>query len=155
MSRINHVESVFHQFGERMGMGPLVLDSTDRVSLVFDGVLVTFAYSNEPIELIWIYIDLGSVPEEGVAALQTLLTIGFDSWAHNIMTIGLDDEGQNAVGYTSIAVSMLELPLLEEMVSRMLQAASLIRSSVEEAAFEEAQAVVHTDGQAEANWAKA
>lgn len=139
MSRYNYVIEVLEELGTEMGMGRLEFDDTSRLSLVFDGVLVTLAYTTEPIELVWIYVDLGEVPAEGIVVFQQLLQVGFEAWAQNVMTIGLDDEGKNAIGYTSIPVTVLELPMLKEMLSRMLQATFLIREHLAQVAFEESQ----------------
>lgn len=139
MSRYNYVADVFAELGQSMGMPPLVLDDTDRVSLVFDGVLVTFAYTSEPVELVWLYIDLGEVADDDVPVLQRLLQLGFDCWTRSVMTIGMDDAGRNAVGYTAIPVSALSLTSLKDVLSSLLQAAFLIREHLTEVAFEAVQ----------------
>jgi hypothetical protein len=139
MPRYNYVQSVLEELGAEMGLGSIKLDDTNRLSLVFDGVLVTFAYTTEPVELVWIYVDLGEIPQGGVAVPQRALQIGFECWAHNVMTIGLDDEGARAVGYSSIPVTVLALPLLKEMLDRILQATALVREQLAQTAFDEAQ----------------
>ncbi|MCD0457860.1 type III secretion system chaperone [Roseiconus lacunae] len=139
MSRINHVANVFADLGREMNMGPLKLDDTDRLSLLFDGVLVTFSYSTEPMELIWIYVDLGEIPSGGVLAMQRLLACAFESWMTSIMTIGMDDDGRNAVGFTSIPVSTLSVQAVRETVGAMLRAAAKTSDAIAAAAFEQVQ----------------
>lgn len=139
MSRLGYVADVLKEFGNEIGMGDLALDETDRLSLTFDGVLVTLAYASEPIELIWIYVDLGEVPIEDVGVLQHLLKIGFECWAQNVMTIGLDDEARNAVGYSSIPVTLLDKRVLKELISRLLEATFLIREEIAQIAFDQLQ----------------
>ena len=139
MSRFNYVTEVLHELGASMGMGALDLDDTNRLSLVFDGVLVTFSYTADPVELVWIYVDLGDVPSGSVRVPREMLKVGFECWANNVMTIGMDDSATKAIGYSSIPVSVLELSVLKEMLSRMLQATFLIREHLARSAFEQDQ----------------
>lgn len=147
MSRYNYVNEVLQELGAEIGMEPLELDDTDRLSLVFDGVLVTFAYSSEPVELVWIYVDLGEVPPDSLQVPQQLLQVAFECWAHNVMTIGVDEEGKNAVGYSSIPVTVLDLPLLKEMLDRILQATTLVREHLARTTFDEGQQAPASIGQ--------
>lgn len=139
MSRYNYVTEVLQELGAELGIGPLKFDGTDRVSLVFDGILVTLAYSTEPVELVWIYVDLGEVPDDSLLVPQQMLQVAFECWSNNVMTIGLDDDGKNGVGYSSIPVAVLELPLLKDMIDKMLQAAALVREHLAKTAFAEVQ----------------
>lgn len=145
MSRHNFVAGVFRGLGDKLGIAPLELDDADRVSLLFDGVLVTFAYTTDPIELVWIYVDLGEVPPHGVIAPQRLLQLGFEFWAKNVMTIGMDEVGRNAIGYSSIPVSLVDVAVLQELLDHMLQAAFLIREQLASVEFDVSQ----TDGSAD------
>ena len=137
MSRYNYVTEVLRELGNDMGMGPLELDDTNRLSLVFDGVLVTLSYTTDPLELLWIYVDLGDVPPDNIHVPREMLKLGFECWGQNVMTIGLDEEGSKAIGYSSIPVTVLELPVLREMLSRMLQATFLVREHLAKAALDE------------------
>lgn len=139
MSRLGYVAEVLKEFGSEIGMGELALDETDRLSLVFDGVLVTLVYTEEPIELIWIYIDLGEVPADSIKVPQHLLKLGFECWAQNVMTIGLDDAGRNAVGYSSMPVTLFECKVLKEMLTRLLEATFIIKEELSKVAFDEQQ----------------
>lgn len=140
MSRFNYVTEVLHELGATMGMGPLELDDTNRLSLVFDGVLVTFSYTADPVELLWIYVDLGDVPAGNIRIPREMLKVGFECWANNVMTIGLDDAGNKAIGYSSIPVSVLEISVLQEMLSRILQTTFLVREHLARSMFDQEQA---------------
>lgn len=146
MSRYNFVASVFKELGQELGMGPLTLDETDRLSLVYDGVLVTFAYTSVPVELVWIYVDLGKVPPTGAVVPQRLLQLAFEYWAKSVMTIGMDDDGRDAVGFSSIPVSLLNLTVLQELLDHMLQATSVIREELARAEFGLPQISEATEG---------
>lgn len=136
MSRLQHVVKVLQDLGAEAGLPSLGLDQSDRASLLFDDIPVTFAYTAAPAELLWIYVDLGEVPAEGAAAPTWLLQLGLSTWAASVMTIGLDEEGRRALGYTPIAVAMLDLPRLKEVLTRLLAAARPIRERLALRQFE-------------------
>ena len=150
MSRYNYVTEVLKELGNDMGMGPLELDDTNRLSLVFDGVLVTLSYTTDPLELLWIYVDLGEVPADNIHVSREMLKLGFECWGQNVMTIGLDDDGNKAIGYSSIPVTVLELPVLREMLSRMLQATFVVREHLAKAALGDDQAETRQEAELEA-----
>jgi hypothetical protein len=127
MSRQALVEQVLQELAAETGVGELSLDASDRVTLVFDDIPVTFAYVTQPTELLWLYVDLGEVPADGTEAPVCLMQLALTTWVASVMTIGLDEEGKNAVGMTAIAVVMLKYPTLKEVVLRLIEAARPIR----------------------------
>ena len=130
MSRFDHVNAVLKELGSDMGMGALTLDSTDRLSLYFDDLLVTFAYGSEPVELLWIYVELASDVGHQSEILQRILQFGFEAWAQNVMTLGLDDNRNRLIGYTSIPVTVLDLTILSETITGILSASRNLRESL-------------------------
>jgi hypothetical protein len=136
MSRIKHVEQVLQELAAEAGLAQLRLDESDRASLLLDQIRVTFGYTAEPMELLWIWIDLGQIPAEGAAAPECLLRLGLMTWATSVMTIGLDEEGRRALGFTPIAVAMLDLARLKEVLARVLDAARAIRERLAAGRFE-------------------
>ena len=126
MSRINIAHTVVGELCERLGLGAKTLDSSGRLSLRFDDTPVAMTYAEEPLELLWLQVDLGPVPE-GAAALRFLLRLGFDCWGLNRMTIGVDDQGRNAWGFTCIPVARLSGESLEQTLSALLEVAIPIR----------------------------
>jgi hypothetical protein len=136
MSRVQHVEQVLQELAAEAGLASLSLDESDRASLLLDQIRVTFAYSAEPMELLWIWVDLGEIPTEGAAAPECLLRLGLMTWAASVMTIGLDEQGRRALGFTPIAVAMLDLARLKEALTRLLAAARPIRERLAAGRFE-------------------
>ena len=136
MSRLDHVANVLQELAAEAGLDRLALDATDRASLRFDGITVTFTYAAEPVELLWLHADLGPVPTDGDAAPAWLLRLGLMTWASSRMTIGLDQSGTRAVGATAVAVVMLDLATLKEVLARLLEAARPIRDGLAEHQFD-------------------
>jgi hypothetical protein len=138
MSRINLVSKVIGEFGQEIGMPDLALDAEDRVRLMFDETPVTFVYAAEPVELFWLYVDLGEMPANGDAdkAAECLLQLGFLCWAWNKMTIGLDEAGTRAIGFTVIPVALLELGVLKEVLEHLLDAALPVRERMARREFD-------------------
>jgi hypothetical protein len=136
MSRIDHVGAVLGELAAEAGLDGLALDESQRASLEFDGVTVTFAYGAEPAELLWLFIDLGEIPEDGEAAPHCLLRLGLATWAQSVMTLALDEAGTRALGYTVMAVSVLDLATLKEVLARLLEGAKPIRERLARRDFE-------------------
>lgn len=131
MSRLSYVETVLDELASEIGLKNMPLDSTGRVSVRFETVPITLAYSDQPVELLWLYADLGSLPEEGYEAPAFLLQLGFALWASNRMTVGLDEKGEVALGYTVIPVSALTFPLLRDVFKQLAETAKPIRERLE------------------------
>ncbi|MEM7026442.1 MAG: type III secretion system chaperone, partial [Pseudomonadota bacterium] len=75
MSRINLVDTVIGELCQSMGLGDRQLDDQGRLTLRFDHTPVTFSYRAEPLEMLWLHVDLGATPE-GRAAPYFLLRVG-------------------------------------------------------------------------------
>jgi hypothetical protein len=131
VSRSDHVASVLSALAGELGLPALALDDNDRATLAFDGMAVTFVYTTEPVELLWLYADLGEIPEDGDQAPAFLLQVGLGSWALNRMTIGLDDQGRKARGYTALPVSLLDASMLHKTLIALLEVALPLRQRLE------------------------
>ncbi|MEW4486713.1 CesT family type III secretion system chaperone [Thalassoglobus sp. JC818] len=126
-SRYDYVARILNELGDEMGMSSLRFDTTDRISLYFDDIHLTLAYGAEPVELLWIYVDLGNDIGDDPNLLQRVLQLGFETWTRSVMTIGLDDKKDQLIGYTSIPVTILDLNVLQETLSLVLQSARVVR----------------------------
>ena len=122
-----YVNSVLKELAGKLGLADLSLDERDRVSLTFEDTEVILAHTPEPLQLLWIYIDLGPIPETGDEAPAFLLRSGVATWALGHMTIGLDQSGRRAQGHTSIPVTLLDLPLLHKSLTTVLELAGPLR----------------------------
>lgn len=130
MSRINFIETVLSEACEAMGLGETAFDDQGRLTLRFHETPVTFAYAAEPIEMLWLHVELGAIPEEGANGPQFLLTLATDCWGLNRMSIGLAEDGRSAWGYTGIAAFQLTRELLEQTLRNLLEVAMPIRERI-------------------------
>lgn len=132
MTRHAHAARIVAELGESMGMSGLSLDEGGAVSLAFDELPVTIAYAAEPVELLWLMADLGAVPDgvDGKDALKGLLQVGLASWATNRMTVGLDESGRRAVGFTAIPITHLNAELLQEVLGALIDIAQPVRAQL-------------------------
>lgn len=128
MSRFDHVNRVLSEVARALGVQDVALGEDDCATLAFDEMEVDFLYTTEPLELLWLYADLGEIPAEGDAAPVLLLQVGFGSWALCRMTIGLDDQGRRARGFAAIPVSLLDPPMLEKTLAGLLEVALPLRA---------------------------
>ena len=131
MSRRHYVEETIQTFGAGLEIPDLSLDDSDRASFSSDGIHVTFSYATEPVETLWIFVDLGEIPENDVNLLSGLLQASYAMWTSNLMTIGINDSGERALGYTSIPVISLNFSNLFKLVEKLLEAAKELRSRIE------------------------
>jgi hypothetical protein len=135
VSRSDHVASVLSALAGELGLPALALDDNDRATLAFDGMAVTFVYTTEPVELLWLYADLGEIPADGDQAPAFLLQVGLGSWALNRMTIGLDDQGRKVRGYTALPVSLLDPGMLHKTLIGLLEVALPLRQRLADQDF--------------------
>jgi hypothetical protein len=136
MSRQHLVAQTIGELGTQLGIPDLALDDSSRVSLTVDGIRVTLNYAIEPIELLWLFVDLGEIADESTEVLEGLLQLGFLTWSSNSMTVGLDEDGKRALGYSSVPVVNLSLDTLVGQLNEMLRGAAAIRERIERNDFE-------------------
>jgi len=129
MSRESFVAGIVSELGAAIGLPDLALDETGRVSLLLDGVPLTLTYETDPLELLWLLVDLGEVDTERAGPLRALLQMGFLTWSANRLTIGLTDDGR-VVGHTVVPVVNLDRFLLEEVLRHVLETAKAVRERV-------------------------
>jgi hypothetical protein len=127
MSRADYVASVLNEEAAALGLARIALDGGDRATLTFNQLEVTFAYTPEPVELLWLYVELGSIPEASDEARAFLLQVGIGSWAFGRMTVGLAPDGRAAQGFTSIPVATLDQALLDRTLTALLELALPLR----------------------------
>ncbi|MEM7023321.1 MAG: type III secretion system chaperone [Pseudomonadota bacterium] len=126
MSRAHHVNDVLRNFGNEVGL-EVELGKDDRTSLRFDDVLVTFAYRQQPIEMLWIYADLGPIPKNGTMVPSLLLELNLHCWLGSVMTISTDRSGTRAVGHNMMPLPTLDAASFKAVLKAMLDATVQIR----------------------------
>lgn len=136
MSRQEFVEQTISELGTKLRIPKLALDSTGRASFSRDGIHMTISYLDQPIEIVWLFVDLGEVGVSQVDVLEGLLQMGFLTWSSNCMTIGIDKSGERAIGHSNIPVVYLNGERLHQVVEGMLEAAVTIRDRIKQRDFE-------------------
>jgi hypothetical protein len=127
MSRRDYVSRVIDELGRSMGLSDLSLDERGRVTLLFDDAPVTFSYSEEPAELLWLFVELADIDPERKEPLEALLQLGLLTWSWSRMTIGASEDGRKAMGHTAIPVVNLDLVTLKDALRPFLDSAMSIR----------------------------
>lgn len=123
MTRLQHVAAVLSELGTDLGLPAITLDDSDRATLAFDDIKVTFAYDAAPVELLSLYAEIGEFEAVDDPAAAFLLEVGFGSWASGRMAIGLDDAGQTVLGHLSIPVILLDGSTLKRTLMGLLEVA--------------------------------
>lgn len=136
MSRSGHVATVLDDLAASLGLSGIRLDEGDRATLTFDETPVTFAYTAEPIELLWLHVELGEIPADGDEAPLFLLKLARSTWALGQMTIGLDQSGRQILGHTSIPVALLDTDTLRQTLTAVLQLAVPLRARLAEGRYD-------------------
>ena len=136
MSRADFIAGVLSELCAKMGLGETGPDAQGRLTLTFGETPVTFSSSADPVELVWIHADLGEIPGEGTEAPTFLLRLAFDCWGLNRMTIGLDDSGRRAWGYTCLPAAHLSADSLEQSLNGLLEVAMPLRERLARGAFD-------------------
>ncbi len=123
MSRFDLAASIVSEFCADMGLDGIRPNADGRLTLDFGDVPVTFAFSADPVEVLWLHAGLGSIPAEGLAAPKFLMHLASACWTRNRMTVGLDANGQTVWGYTCIPAAKLNKQSLEQTLTALLEAA--------------------------------
>lgn len=146
MSRVDFACQVLSAYAEATGLAGIQPEPGGRLSLTFGEILVTFAYREQPVEVLAIHVDLGPVPEQGAAVPGSLLALNFQTWLANNMTIGLDEATGRAIGWNAIPVSALSADVLREVTDGMLTVALGVRDALDRPDINDAAASPGADG---------
>ena len=122
-----HTESIVQELCTEMGLADLALDETDRLSLMFGDLHVTLAFTEQPLGLLFLYVDIGARPSCGCAGAEFLLELNLQLWVRNSLTIGLDHSGARVIGMQVVPAARLDLPLLRDTLQEVLEMARGIR----------------------------
>ena len=130
MSRRAYIEQVVAELGAAMGLPALALDGDGRASVLLDDVLFTLMAGDDPVELLWLFADLGYVGPDDPARLRTLLRLGAETWSRGQMTVGLDQHGRHAIGHSAIPVVDLDLALLQNTLRDFADTTMAVRTAL-------------------------
>jgi hypothetical protein len=137
MSRASFADQIVNDFCGRVGLVDQRLDEEGRLTLQIGPLPTTFTFVSEPLELLWLHVELGEAPA-GAAALRFLLEAGFESWGLNRMTIGLGDRDGKVWGYTCLPAAALSVDRFERTLNAMLEVALPIQERLLRRDFEPA-----------------
>ncbi len=137
MSRIQYINDILKQVGQRYGLDDWALDNNGELNLNRDGLSLTLAHRDELIEALWLYIDLGEVDCDR-ATLLGLMQVGFATWAFGRFQIGLfgdDEHGRRAIGSYMMPVSYLSVDMLYEQLEISLESAGQTQECIQNKNF--------------------
>jgi hypothetical protein len=126
MSSDEQVREIIAEAGGQLGAPDLALDDHGCAELALGDVPVTLMLAQQPERLLWLYADLGDVPDEP-GLLCGLLRLGFLGWASGQLTLGLDSAGQRMIGYSVVPVATLSTGSLRTALLRLKEGAEGIR----------------------------
>lgn len=130
MSRIDYVSGIIRELGTATGLPDLGLDGNNRLCLRFDSIPVTFHYTAEPVELLWLMVDLGELDPDDRQTLDGVLQLGFLTWLGNRMTLALSDDGRRVIGHSAIPVVNLDLALLKQALAQLMESAEAVAGRI-------------------------
>jgi hypothetical protein len=136
MSRESFVSDRLAEFASAIGLSLLAMDETRRASFLNNGRHYTLQYSDDPIEVLWVFVDLGTVNAEDPELLRGVLGIGYVTWAAGVLTVGLDSSGQRLLGAGSIPVGYLNAQRLRQLIDAMDAAAAEVHRRIETRDFQ-------------------
>lgn len=122
MSRADHVASVIADVGAVRGAPGLALNDESCAELTLGALPLTLMLASEPADLLWLFADLGDVPDDP-ELLHGLLRLGFVSWASGQLTLGLSSDGRRMIGYSTVPVATLTNDTLGLALDRLQQGA--------------------------------
>lgn len=126
MSRFNDVQAVLSEFAADNGLAGICLDDHGQVSLNVGPLEVSFMCEVEPVGILWIFADLGDVPDDKEATAY-LLNLAFVAWLSDSITIAVESGRRRGLGYAAIPVSGLDAKGLSTTFERLVKAAMEIR----------------------------
>ncbi len=125
MASFDYVKAEVEAFGALIGIAGVELDQEGRAALDVGAYEVSLLYEERPVELLWLFADLGEVPEDDKAP-EFLLRLNFFSWLGDTLTIALDDDDKTVIGFTAIPSALLTSEVLHDAFIRFSRAALVI-----------------------------
>lgn len=96
MVGIDNIRNITNETFAARGLATAAFGADNCAEVTIDGVPVTLMYDIEPLELPWLFADLGLAPEDPVL-LRGILRYGHVLWAAGKMTLALDRDGEQLV----------------------------------------------------------
>ena len=129
MSRIDYVQQILAEVAAATGISGLALDEHSCGETRVHGLWLTLMHSTEPGEMLWLYVDLGPVPD-APERLCALMEQGYATWVQGEMTLAIDPGGKRLVGYSVIPVELLDAGRFSDTLERLLRAGRTVERSL-------------------------
>lgn len=123
MVGIDTIKKVTNETLISRGLPAVEFGEDNCAEFAIDGVPITLMYGTDPLELVWLFADLGLVPEDPVL-LRGILRYSQVLWAAGRMTVALDRDGEHLVGYNCLAAASLTPEVLGEQLDRIFAGAA-------------------------------
>lgn len=117
------------------GLAPVELGEDHCAEVAISGIPVTLMYDTDPLELVWLFADLGLAPDDP-ELLRGILRYSQVLWAAGQMTVALDRDGEHLVGYNSLAATSLTPEVLGNQLDRLLAGAADLLDRLEHHDFD-------------------
>lgn len=127
MSRSAYVQDVLSRFADTVGQSTFQLNDNLQANIVIDGFELLISYHSDPVELLWLSVDLGRSPT-AKRHLHQVMQHGFSHWALNRMTVALDEETNHLTAFNAIPVCNLNEHVFADVLKGFYQ--SLVQFSI-------------------------
>lgn len=119
MVGIDSITSIANQTLRSRGLTDVAFGTDHCAEVTIENVPITIMYDTNPLELVWLFADLGLVPEDP-DILRGILRYTQVLWATGQMTVALDRDGDHLVGYNSLAATSLTPEAFGNQLDRLL-----------------------------------
>jgi hypothetical protein len=127
------------ELGTELGLPGLAPDASGRLSLTIGEVPLTLLYTEQPVDLLWIFCGLGELDGLDEDAMAFLLRATGRLWPTSGMTLGIGEDGKQLLGRLQIPVSALESGVLKEALTLAVEASQPLRSALAARDFSDAE----------------
>lgn len=121
MSRLDYVQRVLGEVSAALGISALSLGDDACTEVQVGGLWLTLMHATEPGEMLWLYVDLGPVPDRP-ETLRAVLRSAYTTWVQGEMTLAIDGSGRRVLGYSAIPLALLDATRLVDTLERLLGA---------------------------------
>jgi hypothetical protein len=135
MLGIDTLKSITNELLVSRGFAAVEFGEDNCAELTINRVPITLMYGTDPLELVWLFADLGLAPDDP-RLLRGILRYGQVLWAAGQMTVALDRDGEHLVGFNSLAAKALTPEEFGEQLDRLLAGAADFLDRLEHQDFE-------------------
>lgn len=130
MHYVATVNSLLADYANELGLDHLELDSDHRVSLLVGDIPLTLALTAEPIETLWIVLELGRLDVNNLSQAAWLLQANLGLGTRQILTLGIGIDQTTIQATNSLYPKHLTYRIFRERLNEMLKASFAIHQKL-------------------------